>query len=76
MALLAEKGVDLKKLSMKKMAKKAKKKTKSKRLADAWEGVEVSEESGEEGVAELEGESSGGDNPAQVCCRGHNHPFA
>jgi hypothetical protein len=67
MALVAEKGVDFKKLRQKKMAKKARKEVKSKSLADEWEDVEESED-GEDGGVELEGEGSGDDRPAQVCC--------
>ena len=65
MALLAEKGVDFKKLNQKKLAKKAKKKVQGKKPADEWEDVEESEDR-EDGGAELEGEDSGDDPPAQV----------
>jgi rRNA-processing protein EBP2 len=70
MALVAEKGVDFKKLKQKKLSKKAKKEVKSKKPADEWEDVEESED-GEDGGVELEGEDSGGDRPAQVCTYVH-----
>jgi rRNA-processing protein EBP2 len=70
MALLAEKGVDFKKLKQKKLAKKAKKELKSKKSADEWEDIEESDD-GEDGAVELEGEDSGDDRPAQVCCYVH-----
>lgn len=66
MALLAEKGVDFKKLNQKKLAKKAKREVKSKKPVDEWEDVEKSEDR-EDGGVELEGEDSGDDRPAQVC---------
>lgn len=69
MALLAEGGVDFKKLHQKKMAKKAQKESKSKKSSDEFEDVES--EDGEDGGVELEGEDSGDDGSAQVCCCFH-----
>jgi len=67
MALLAEKGVDFKKLKQKKLAKKARKEFKSTKPTDEWEDVEESKD-GKDGGVELEGEDSEDDRPAQVCC--------
>jgi rRNA-processing protein EBP2 len=65
MALLADKGVDFKKIKQKKLAKKAEKEIKSKNPADEWEDVEESKD-GKDGGIELEVEDSGDDRPAQV----------
>lgn len=65
MALLAEKGVDFKKLNQKKLAKKAKKELQGKKPPDEREDIEESED-GEDGEVELEGKDSGDDCLAQV----------
>jgi rRNA-processing protein EBP2 len=73
MALVAEKGVDFKKLHQKKLAKKAKKQVKRKKPADEWEDEEGSED-GEDGGVELEEEDSGDGRPAHVCYCVHKTP--
>jgi rRNA-processing protein EBP2 len=71
MALMAEKGVDIKKIRQKKLVKKARKQ-KSKVSVDGWEDMDEESEDDEAGGVELEHEeddnASEEDRPAQVGC--------
>jgi rRNA-processing protein EBP2 len=70
MALVADKGVDFKKLKQMKLAKKARKEKSAKRM-DEWEDLDEDSDEEEAGGVQLEEEGedncSGEDRPAKVC---------
>ncbi len=76
MALMAEKGVDIKKLKQKKMVKKARKwkvEGQKEKAGDEWEDVDDQEEKGErQSESDSDGNEAGGveldveERPAQV----------
>ena len=72
MALLADKGVDFKKMKQKKLAKKSRKE-KSAKLVDDWEDLDEDSEDDDAGGVQLEEEQeddgSEEGHPAKVCHR-------